>query len=392
MANRLARALVPSLLLCLLFPGIVRSELRHFVFGLTPSAGLDVRRDDILIHQNVQASEAGSLTYSAEGAGSFEIVPAGSVDTEAPAAITDLAVQSSGAGSVTLSWTATGDDGSTGMAARYDLRYATSEITERNFAIATPVSGEPSPGAAGQAESLTVTGLAPDSTYWFVIRVLDEAGNASALSASVAVIVPDEADSAPPLSPSDLEASWNGTAVVLAWEASPSLDVEGYRVLRRPIDRVDPQELADSVLVTTFVDQGVVRGMRYGYTIVARDRAGNLSFPTTEIGFEVPPENEPAPGVGRAELLGLWPNPTSGPLRIAYALPAYGRARISLHDVTGRLCARVEGPPREAGRWEWELSDLRGVAQCPLPPGVYFLDLEIGAVKISRRVVLVRGT
>ena len=44
-------------------------------------------------------------------------------DKTPPARITDLAVTDTSSGSVTLRWTATGDDGSVGTASEYDIRY-----------------------------------------------------------------------------------------------------------------------------------------------------------------------------------------------------------------------------------------------------------------------------
>lgn len=46
-------------------------------------------------------------------------------DTVPPAAVADLAVKAAGIRSVTLAWTAPGDDGKIGTASAYDLRYAT---------------------------------------------------------------------------------------------------------------------------------------------------------------------------------------------------------------------------------------------------------------------------
>ena len=62
--------------------------------------------------------------------------------------------------SVQLSWTASGDDSLTGTAAQYDLRYATSLITAANFASATQVTGEPTPGAPGAGTPVTCVALA----------------------------------------------------------------------------------------------------------------------------------------------------------------------------------------------------------------------------------------
>ncbi|MFZ5863543.1 MAG: fibronectin type III domain-containing protein [Nitrospirota bacterium] len=101
-------------------------------------------------------------------------------DTTAPAAITDLAVVASSttSSSITLSWTATGDDGSTGTATEYEARYAAFPLTAQNFlqGIQVPVSA---PVIAGQAERMTLVGLSSNTQYFVSVRVLDEAGNAS---------------------------------------------------------------------------------------------------------------------------------------------------------------------------------------------------------------------
>jgi len=84
--------------------------------------------------------------------------------------------------SLSLGWTAPGDDGKVGRAQVYSLRYSTAPITESNFAIATQVSGVPAPGASGAIENVTVTGLVQNTTYYFALKTRDEAGNWSALS------------------------------------------------------------------------------------------------------------------------------------------------------------------------------------------------------------------
>jgi chitodextrinase len=85
--------------------------------------------------------------------------------------------------SVTLQWTAPGDDSLTGRATRYDLRWSRTAIaTLADFNAATPVTNLPVPQTAGAAESATVTGLQPATAYWFALRTEDESGNRSVLS------------------------------------------------------------------------------------------------------------------------------------------------------------------------------------------------------------------
>jgi chitodextrinase len=101
-------------------------------------------------------------------------------DTTAPGAIVDLAVAASNTSStsLTISWTAAGDDGSVGTAAEYDVRYATFPLTSQNFSqgIQVPASA---PAIAGQAELMTLVGLSSNTQYFVVVKVTDEVGNAS---------------------------------------------------------------------------------------------------------------------------------------------------------------------------------------------------------------------
>ena len=127
------------------------------------------------------------MTWSASSGNEWAIVgvslkPVVVSDVTAPADVTDLATGTVTASSVQLSWTAPGDDGATGTATTYDVRYSTSTITAGNWGSATPASGEPSPQVAGSSETFTVTGLSTGTTYYFAIKTSDEVPNESAIS------------------------------------------------------------------------------------------------------------------------------------------------------------------------------------------------------------------
>ena len=121
-------------------------------------------------------------------------------DKTAPAAVTDLKAEAGkGEGSVSLAWTAPGDDGAEGTAAVYQIKYAPKPIVEFvtwpgqrqthiNFWGSANVPDEPSPAKAGTRQSYTVKGLAP-GTYWFALKARDERNNQSGLSNVVSVTV-----------------------------------------------------------------------------------------------------------------------------------------------------------------------------------------------------------
>jgi hypothetical protein len=113
-------------------------------------------------------------------------------DTTRPGPTTTLVVVSATETSAQLRWTAVGDDSLTGTAASFDVRRSTSPITAANWASATQVTGEPTPGAPGTVTNLTVTGLTRQTTYHFAVRTVDDAGNVSALSNVPSVTTPDQ--------------------------------------------------------------------------------------------------------------------------------------------------------------------------------------------------------
>lgn len=92
--------------------------------------------------------------------------------------------------SLVLSWTAPGDDGGTGRAKIYDLRYSTTPLNDANFRTARVVPGLPAPGPAGTAQSAIVDGLLDNTVYYFALKTGDDSGNWSPLSNVVRYPIP----------------------------------------------------------------------------------------------------------------------------------------------------------------------------------------------------------
>lgn len=129
----------------------------------------------------------------------------GASDVTPPGPVANLSVSQPGSQSLLVSWTSPGDDGSTGTASFYDLRYSTTAITAGNFDSATPASPQPTPAAGGTSQSYVLLNLTSGVTYFVAIRARDEAGNWSVTSnvASGTTL----ADTAAPAAIQDLGAS-----------------------------------------------------------------------------------------------------------------------------------------------------------------------------------------
>ncbi|MBI5695946.1 MAG: CxxxxCH/CxxCH domain-containing protein [Nitrospirae bacterium] len=88
---------------------------------------------------------------------------------------------------VTLQWESTGDDGITGNATAYEIRYSNSPIiteTDWDNAWHTVGANLPQPLPSGTTQSYLVAGLAPMTQYYFAIKVADESQNTSPVSNS----------------------------------------------------------------------------------------------------------------------------------------------------------------------------------------------------------------
>lgn len=106
-------------------------------------------------------------------------------DTTPPATITSLSLSPGAAsGALRLQWTAPGDDGMTGQATRYVIKYSAQQITSANWNNAVTFANPPVPAPAGQLQSLTISGLTPGGVYYAAIRALDEVDNISGVSNS----------------------------------------------------------------------------------------------------------------------------------------------------------------------------------------------------------------
>ena len=108
-----------------------------------------------------------------------------SADTTAPAAINDLVISNPTANSITLTWTAPGDDENTGTATGYVVKYSTSgSINDSNWDSATTYGQSWIPLTAGSIETHVVSGLNSNTQYWFAIKAYDEISNYGNISNS----------------------------------------------------------------------------------------------------------------------------------------------------------------------------------------------------------------
>ncbi len=88
-------------------------------------------------------------------------------------------------------------------------------------------------------------------------------------------------------------------------------------------------------------------------------------------------------------LAAVRPNPSRGPVRVAFTLPSAQRVALEVFDLGGRRVRTLARGAWPAGDHEaaWDALDARGQ---PVPPGVYLLRLEAAGVRTVLRAVHLR--
>lgn len=128
------------------------------------------------------AQPGSAFALKALAAGRLNASTVFAVDSIAPAAVADLSVSRGLYDRLNLRFTAPGDDGDVGTARFLDIRYATGPISEANWEQAIRAYDEPAPAPAGTPQLCTLLRLDEGREYFIRMKVIDDAGNLSALS------------------------------------------------------------------------------------------------------------------------------------------------------------------------------------------------------------------
>jgi subtilase family serine protease len=247
---------------------------------------------------------------------------------------------------VTLSGSVTGNDASLGWGASSSTDVARYNLYRNGVQI------HQTPDA--QTFAFNDLTLANDS-YAYVVRVVDDANNASTdsntLILNVAVPTPTAASNL------TATADAEGDFVDLAWQlATGGAPADTQRVLRGVNTGGPYEEVAqlDSA-ATSFRDSGVSNGVTYFYVIAGADSIGNLGVPSNEVSAT--------------------PDDTIGPAQPVITSPTTTGTPISQQEDVVAVSGTAEGATRVEVLINGESADVVGVsAGEPIdgpPPGPY---------------------
>ncbi len=149
-------------------------------------------------------------------------------DSVPPSAVNDLVVGRAIGTSLTAAWTATGDDGDSGQATYYDLRYSKEPINEQSWSGAAQWVEARRPFSAGVFQGFQVFGLDASTQYFFAVKSADEDHNWSELSNVASAVTSGYSDSIPPAAIVDLTIdSTTSFTISLSWAATGDDGMDG---------------------------------------------------------------------------------------------------------------------------------------------------------------------
>lgn len=164
-------------------------------------------------------------------------------DTIPPGKINDLDVTIGATPSeIILDWTAPGDDGFSGTASDYTIKYFSDSIDVSNWSIASSWEPTPIPSSSGTTENTVIQGLSSSQNTYFAVMATDESGNSSEISNNATLIATAVDEDANNLLPDRISLDGNypnpfnlSTTIEYTLKNNAEIDLSVYDILGRHI-------------------------------------------------------------------------------------------------------------------------------------------------------------
>jgi hypothetical protein len=323
-------------------------------------------------------------------------------DTIPPAAPEDFIARLPGAGSIALQWIAPGDDGMSGTAAAYDIRYSKATIDDDNWDDADSFAEPPDPKPGGEIQTFRVHGLDANTHYFLAIKARDEAGNESDLSRNAEGTTGQEYNSPGPVTdlaaiavdsltflltwtaPGDDAAAGTATAYDIRYHKYHGVNESNWNSAVQADNETAPKPIGSPESLLVHVTE---RDGNHGFGLKAVDEAGNWSDVSNV-----------CLGLGAGDNLWTFPPNVSagGLLTLIYRVPEEATlTQMELHSWSYNGCGTgdyqlIHGD-RDPGVYRMTYDFYNDVTQDYLPTATYHISLcfdgvenELGRVEFAR--------
>ncbi len=248
---------------------------------------------------------------------------------------------------------------------------------------------------AGNVTSLTITGLDPSTTYYYVVRAYNAYGT-SGNSNEIAVTTEDEP--LPVVLSSFTATMTNDLNVQLTWITQSEDNMNGFYVRRATVNELGQTQLVSPLIQATntstlqtytFVDREDLMDGTYYYWLeeVEMDGAVDYFGPIT-LAYSTNSTTPPViPAV--TTLKAVYPNPFNPNAVIPYTLAESRDVTIHIYNTRGQIIRSFYQGTQPANSYQiaWDGTDTNGNA---LGTGVYHIRLLAGKDSFQRKAVLIK--
>lgn len=312
----------------------------------------------------------------------YDIIP--------PAAITDLQVSDYSVKSITLSWTAPGDDGMTGAPVKgyeiYYSRWSVLDDLDEWLMFASSPKTTPPGAAPGTTQHTTIMDLEAYTQYYFVMRSYDDMGSFSDYS-NVA------SGTSYPVELMSFTASVQKNKVELRWKTASEKNNHGFEIERKltstgsrwkQIGFVKGFGTTAEPQVYSFVDKIQTAGT-VSYRLKQIDRDGNFTYSTVQ-----------QVDLSRPKTFALsqnYPNPFNPVTWINFQIPQLKKAEsahsviLKIYNIKGEEIRSFNLSQFNTGRHQIKWNGLNQQGQ-KVSAGVYFYHLVTPEIVLSRKMIL----
>ncbi len=303
---------------------------------------------------------------------------------EVAAIITDSAEENA----VKLIWNAPHEDGTSGNSvALYEMRYSTESPDEIDkwWKSALPVPVLPIPGAPGARDSVVVDGLERNTTYYFVLRSQDRAGNWSDFSAAAAT-------QTTPVELAAFKYALDENGVRLTWQTSTESNNYGFELQRKSensdfsaIAFIEGAGTTQTPQNYSFLDRNLPVG-RYAYRLKQVDTNGQFELSQAL--------NVVVSGPSDFKLAQNYPNPFNSETNFNFAIKAVQTEAASensfdveliIYNLLGQKVKTLLSDVRSAGFYSMHWNGTNEFNE-KVASGLYMYRLTVSSQKDGREV------